>query len=101
MHLHVYIHVYKHTPIYNFPYCSYFIKDVDLFLRSTYQPGIRVWELPAMHLAPNDRNSEDNTLLEHQFSKRETPLCHKYTDREETTTSKWCLLQAIRTPIHC
>lgn len=80
MPFHVYIHVYKHTPIYNFHHCSCFIKDVDLFMRSTYQPGIRAWELPAIHPAPNDRKNEDNTLLKHQSSKRETPLCHECAD---------------------
>lgn len=80
MHLDVYIHVYKHTPIYNFPHCGCFIKDVDLFMRSTHQPGIRAWKLPAIRAAPNDRKSEDNTPLEHRSSKRETSLCHRYTD---------------------
>lgn len=101
MPFHVYIHVYKRTPIYNFPHCSCFIKDVDLFMRSIYQPGIRAWELPAIHPAPNDRKNEDNTLLKHQSKEKPHCATSVLTHLEETTASQWCLLQAIRTPIHC
>lgn len=48
---HPYIHKYP------FPHSSCIIKHLDLFVRSTRHPGIRAWELPGIHPAPNDRKN--------------------------------------------
>lgn len=70
------------------------------------QPGICLLSiLPhmtgRMRVSLQDR-SRDNTLLEHQPRRRETTLSHEYADTLiRNNCLQWCLLQAIRTPIHC
>lgn len=51
---------------YLFPHHSRFIKHTDLSTRSTRQPGIRAWQLLAIHPALNDRQNEDELAVQEQ-----------------------------------